>query len=1391
MKIIKFLAVYLATVPALAFADANCSEIQSWIDINMVYANQTCQHFYCYPYEGECPFHGAFIASSGNWVSVRCRFTRPSNGEEVIWRVSKPGTSDMVYCAEPYVSPGAPVSGNSTVGDVTPISRHPSCQSGSILNIKEQSIGEVIPLKNLSYSLSYQSRNDWRRKQSRIVNASYAFQAGNTISHRITVRSGFTQLAQTSSSTVNPISISYYLPTSLISPTQIVNRINFEVELERIYVSGFNEYPGREELTSKTVSIYNPDVWGLGGWTLTNHHYYDVQEKTIYLGTGFRRYGELPTISDSVYGTVFIGMDEKGREVYLFDSNGVHLETKTALMGVTLYKFEYLVDKKISAVIDRDNRRVEFIRSAGALTAIQDSFGTQTLVENYSNGRLKKVTAPGGAYYDLSYNYNPPPGSPDSPDLTQNYLLTEIRYPSGLISMFEYDVNGLFVGETKSDGSVLRVFLDIVDGVTQFTTRTAELVLSKVKSTFSGVDESTTNLNSQNAIVGQSSLTSSVETRSDAAFDISSTYGSDIRFGNLLRFPSAITKVSKGESNISTSISQTQSVSYISGSGPFNVNQLQKQIIINGNSSQWSFNGTSKTLSITSPLGVISTAVLDSKERLVSYATPGSLPISFAYNSQGQLIQVRKGHSYVNYSYGGTQYLSTETNELGQTITYDVDAAGNTISKQYPYGETTLFEYSPAGKIKKVKLNGDHIFEFGLADQILSYLPPILGGVEAKKVFQYDNDHRLIKIQTAAGKVANFHRISGENTIDSISTSAGDYVFGSLDLAGRPGYISSPGGVRLDLGWTGRKLLRQSYFNDLIGIGEILYEYDTFLRLKKVILPGGVVVNYSYNSDGDLIQAGDEVYTTTLSTVPSVAGDGTPQMVGTKLVESVLDGKTKTIVTTSENYLADPNAPTWSQHFSYEFRNASNDISTLITANQETKRNRDSKFTVDKKSFDSTGTVIGRNETQFEFSLDARGRLVQAQKTANKLVDGQMSYGSPEMGTYSFLGGPNSNITAYTHGAKSTTAQYNSQDQLTKLVGSVNRDLAYNADGDLASVSNCFGVKAFNYDVFGNLRSVSLPNGKMVSYKIDGFNRRFAKIVNGVVEEYYLWYNQTKLAAVISADGLHKTLYVYGGHPIAPAYLIKDGEKFKVVADQRGSIVAVVNADGVIVQNVEYDEYGARLRDSSVTSPGAKPFQPLGFASGLFDQDTELIRFGVRDYDPLIGRWTSRDPAIFAGGEPNLYAYASGNPLNFVDPTGFWSATLGIAATGIFGAGYEAGAGVYVGTNNNGALDFGFYGSAGFGFGLNGGVGLQSSISPLGTTSSLSGASENASIGIGALGVTTSTADVCDSSATRSAGYSTGRFGASVSHSNAVTFGIWDLINSIRSINGQEPLQAL
>ncbi|MGH3054519.1 MAG: RHS repeat-associated core domain-containing protein, partial [Gaiellaceae bacterium] len=87
-------------------------------------------------------------------------------------------------------------------------------------------------------------------------------------------------------------------------------------------------------------------------------------------------------------------------------------------------------------------------------------------------------------------------------------------------------------------------------------------------------------------------------------------------------------------------------------------------------------------------------------------------------------------------------------------------------------------------------------------------------------------------------------------------------------------------------------------------------------------------------------------------------------------------------------------------------------------------------------------------------------------------------------------------------------------------------------------------------------------------------------------------------------------------------------------------------SSGAIVQRRDYDAWGV------VTASSGSNTQALGYAGGLTDASTGLVRFGARDYDPAAGRWTAKDPVGFGGGSTNLMAYAAGDPIDLIDPTG-------------------------------------------------------------------------------------------------------------------------------------------
>ena len=208
---------------------------------------------------------------------------------------------------------------------------------------------------------------------------------------------------------------------------------------------------------------------------------------------------------------------------------------------------------------------------------------------------------------------------------------------------------------------------------------------------------------------------------------------------------------------------------------------------------------------------------------------------------------------------------------------------------------------------------------------------------------------------------------------------------------------------------------------------------------------------------------------------------------------------------------------------------------------------------------------------------------------------------------------------------------------------------AYGANGERVQKTDTASghITAYQYDEFGNLRQANLPDGRTISYGIDGLNRRVTKFIDGQLQGSWLYKDALEPIAELDAAGNFVSLFAYGEKPHVPSLMRKGSTAYKIVSDHLGSVRQVINlSTGAVVQALDYDAWGNVLQD---TNPG---FQPFGFAGGLYDRDTGLVRFGARDYDPVSGRWTAKDPIGFGGRHPNLYTYASADPINRIDANG-------------------------------------------------------------------------------------------------------------------------------------------
>jgi len=297
----------------------------------------------------------------------------------------------------------------------------------------------------------------------------------------------------------------------------------------------------------------------------------------------------------------------------------------------------------------------------------------------------------------------------------------------------------------------------------------------------------------------------------------------------------------------------------------------------------------------------------------------------------------------------------------------------------------------------------------------------------------------------------------------------------------------------------------------------------------------------------------------------------------------------------------------------------------------------------------SKTTTLNGTTTEFSYTYDDLGRL----KTVTK--DGTL--------VESYEHGPNGTRTSEMNllrGIPSRSFTYSEEDH---LLTAGDTTYEYDLDGFLTTKTQGSQVTRYVYSSRGELLSVTLPDGRLIEYVHDPLGRRIAKKIDGAVTEKYLWQGMTRLLAVYDANDnlVQRFQYADGRMPVA---MTQSGATYYLAHDQVGSLNLVTDATGAVVKQIDYDSFGNILSETNA-SFGI----PFGFAGGLFDQDTGLIRFGFRDYDPDVGRWTAKDPIFFAGGDTNLYGAVQADPVNRVDPFGLFDWGYPIRYWGDFGGG--------------------------------------------------------------------------------------------------------------------------
>ena len=130
--------------------------------------------------------------------------------------------------------------------------------------------------------------------------------------------------------------------------------------------------------------------------------------------------------------------------------------------------------------------------------------------------------------------------------------------------------------------------------------------------------------------------------------------------------------------------------------------------------------------------------------------------------------------------------------------------------------------------------------------------------------------------------------------------------------------------------------------------------------------------------------------------------------------------------------------------------------------------------------------------------------------------------------------------------------------------------------------------------------------------------------------------------------------YFHGPGIDEPIAMIRNNQTYYYHADGLGSIIAITDATGNVVQRYEYDSFG------NITYQQDANFkQPYTYTGREYDNESGLYYYRARYYDAKVGMFISEDPIGFDGGDVNFFAYVGNNPINYTDPTGEYAAAIG------------------------------------------------------------------------------------------------------------------------------------
>ncbi len=843
--------------------------------------------------------------------------------------------------------------------------------------------------------------------------------------------------------------------------------------------------------------------------------------------------------------------------------------------------------------------------STGLVTSVTDGDGNVTAIERDGAGHPIAIVAPRGQRTALALDPNTflasianPAGETTQFSYTTDGLLTRLTDPRQSVHRFTYDALGLLLRDEDPVGgfsALQRVASTLQSVSTTLSTALGRVWSYRVEKLPTGAEQRTNTHPSGLQTLTLFGTDGSQRVTSPNGTVATLVPGPDARFS--MQAPVIRTFQVKTPGGLTSTLTETRTATLANPLDLLSLSRATDTVTLNGRPYTSTFDAASRTITRRTPSGRETVSTLDGKGHVVQALTRGLLPIQFAYDAKGQLTSITQGTRTSVLTYDAQGNLASARDPLSRAVSFEYDQDGRITQQTLPDGRGVRYTYDANGNMTSMTPPGrpNHAFTYTPLDVEENYVPPDVGVGTNLTHYSYNLDRQVVQIMRPDGATVDYGYDSG-GRLGTLTTARGQVRFAYHPTTGNLATVTSPDGEALMYSYDG-SLLTDTTWSGTIA-GSVHRTFDNNFRIISESVSAGQTIAFQYDQDSLLTAVGPL----------SLTRD--PQ-------NGLLTGSTLANVTDTRTYSSFGELASYRATFG----------GSEIFATQYAR--------------DNLGRITGKNETiagqsnTFAYAYDLAGRLTEVKKN------------SATVGTYTY--DSNGNRLSYTGPDGTMNGVYDVQDRLAQYGSTV---YTYTANGELLSKTTGAGATRYTYDALGNLLAVTLPDGTVVEYVVDGRNRRVGKKVNGMLVQGFLYKDGLNPVAELDGSGRVVSRFVYASKPNVPDYLQEGGATYRIISDHLGSPRLVIDtATGVIMQRMDYDAFGNVVLD---TNPG---FQPFGFAGGLYDQHTKLTRFGARDYDAETGRWTAKDPILFGGGDTNLYGYVGNNPINRIDPLGLQAAS--------------------------------------------------------------------------------------------------------------------------------------